>query len=130
MRFGSVITAAIAGLVVLSAPAAAAEVRKFDQTSFAQAQRQGRPILVDVTAEWCTVCKAQGKQISAITRNPAFNKLLILRLDYDRQKAQRRRLNVPRQSTLIAYRGQKETGRLVAVSERKAIESLLRSAVR
>lgn len=123
-------TAAVAGLVVLSAPTAAAEVRSFDEKTFAQAQRQGRSILVDVNAQWCTVCKAQGKQISAITRNPAFHKLLILKLDYDRQKAERRRLHVPMQSTLIAYRGRKEAGRLVAVTDRKAIESLLRSVLR
>ncbi len=123
--------AAVAAAMALTAsPAAAAQVHKYDEKILAQAQAQGRPILVDVYADWCSVCKVQHKQLSELIRDPAYAKLVVLRLNYDTQKPERRKLNVPRQSTLIAFNGRKETGRLVAVSERGAIQSLLRSTVR
>lgn len=122
--------AALAALAAIATPASAAQVRPFDEKVLAQAQAQGRPILVDVYADWCSVCKAQHKHVSELIRGPAFKNLVVLRLNYDRQKAERRKLKVPMQSTLIAFNGRKETGRLVAVSERGAIQALLRSTLR
>lgn len=119
-----------AALAAIATPAAAAQMRPFDEKVLAQAQTQGRPILVDIYADWCSVCKVQHKHVSEIIRGQAFRDLLVLRLNYDRQKAERRKLKVPRQSTLIAFNGRKETGRLVAVSDRGAIQSLLRSTLR
>ena len=120
----------MAALAAIAVPAAAAQVHTFDEKVLVQAQAQGRPILVDVYADWCSVCKVQHKHVSELIRGPAFRNLLVLRLNYDRQKAERRKLKVPMQSTLIAFNGRKETGRLVAVSERGAIQSLLRSTLR
>ncbi len=119
-----------AAMVMIPSTAAAAQVRNFDEKILAQVQAQGRPILVDVYADWCSVCKLQHKHVSALIRDPAYKNLVVLRLNYDTQKAERRKLKVPRQSTLIAFNGRKETGRLVAVSDRGAIQSLLRSALR
>ena len=133
MKLGSGLgaaAAAVAALTVIATPAAAAEVRPFDEKVLARAQAQGRPILVDVYADWCSVCKAQHKHISELIRGPAFKNLVVLRLNYDRQKPERRKLKMPMQSTLIAFSGLKETGRLVAVSDRGAIQALLRSALR
>lgn len=120
----------MAALTAIATPAAAAQVRPFDEKVLAQAQAQGRPILVDIYADWCSVCKAQHKHVSELIRRPAFKHLIVLRLNYDKQKAERRKLKVPMQSTLIAFNGRKETGRLVAVSERREIQSLLRSTLR
>ena len=122
--------AGAAALTVIASPVAAAQVRPFNEMILAQAQAQGRPILVDVYADWCSVCKVQHKHITQLARDPEFKDLVILRLNYDRQKAERRKLKVPRQSTLIAFNGRKETGRIVAVSDRGAIRSLLRSTLR
>ncbi len=132
MRFGMAMRAAVAAaaLTVIASPVAATQVRPFNEKILAQAQAQGRSILVDVYADWCSVCKVQHKHITELARDPAFKHLVILRLNYDRQKAERRKLKVPMQSTLIAFNGRKETGRIVAVSDRDAIRSLLRSALR
>ncbi len=123
-------TAAAAALIVIASPVAAAQVRPFNEKILAEAQAQGRSILIDIYADWCSVCKVQHKHITELARDPAFKNLVILRLNYDRQRAERRKLKVPMQSTLIAFKGRKETGRVVAVSDRGAIRSLLRSTLR
>ncbi len=108
----------------------AAQVRPFNAATLAQAQAQGRPILVDVYADWCSVCKVQQKHLTELTRDPAYKNLLVLRLNYDTQKAERRKLNVPRQSSLIAFNGRNERGRLVASTDRQVIGQLVRSTLK
>ncbi|PKP94995.1 MAG: thioredoxin [Alphaproteobacteria bacterium HGW-Alphaproteobacteria-14] len=120
---------AVPALAMMAAPAAAAQVQKFDEQALANAQAQGRPVLVDVYADWCSVCKVQHKQITAITADPAYDRLLVLRLNYDTQKAERRKLNVPRQSTLIAFKGRTESGRVIAATDRATIAALLKSTL-
>ena len=127
MKFGFGLAAA---LTVLASPALAAQARPYDAKILAQAQGQGRPILIDVYADWCSVCKVQHKHLSELTRNPAYKNLLVLRLNYDTQKAERRKLNVPRQSTLIAFNGRNERGRLVASTDREVISRLVRSTLK
>lgn len=114
---------------MMAAPATAAEVRQFDEQALAAAQSQGRPVLVDVYADWCSVCRVQHGHINAIIADPAYDRLLVLRLNYDTQKTQRRALNVPRQSTLIAYNGRVETGRVIAATDRGVIAALLQSTL-
>ena len=109
--------------------AAAAEYRAFDQAAFAQAQAQGRPILVEVFAPWCPTCRAQSPIVRTIAADAVFANLVVFRIDYDNQRDEWRALNVRRQSTLIAYNGARETGRLVAATSPDRIETLMRSAV-
>lgn len=129
MKFGLGLAAA-AAMTVIASPATAAQVRPFDAAILAQAQAQGRPILIDVYADWCSVCKVQHKHLSELTRNPAYKNLIVLRLNYDTQKAERRKLKVPRQSTLIAFNGRNERGRLVASTDREVISRLVRSTLK
>lgn len=124
------IPAAAAAIIVSAAPAAAAQVVPFDARAFAAAQAQGRPILVDVYADWCSTCRVQGRHIAALVQDRSFDRLVVFKLNYDSQKSDRRRLNVPRQSTLIAFKGREETGRIVAETDRKAIDALIRTALR
>lgn len=114
----------------LAAAASAAEVRPFDAKVFAAAQAQGRPILVDVHADWCPTCRAQAPIVDAIVAAPEYRRLLVLKLDFDKQKPDWKRLKVQRQSTLIAFRGPVETGRSVADTRPEAIAAVIHSTVR
>ncbi len=131
MKFKS-LTAALAAFAVaaVSAPASAAQMVPFDTRTFAAAQAQGRPILVDIYAEWCATCRVQGRHMAAIVQDRAFADLVVFKLNYDSQKEERRRLGVTRQSTLIAFNGRRETGRVIAQTDRAAIHALIRSALR
>ncbi len=120
-------TFAAAALVAISvvAPAQAAERQPYSRAALAAAQAQGRPILVDVKAWWCPVCASQERTIKATTASPAYNNLLILSLDYDKQKDDWKALGVQKQSTLIGYRGTRELGRVVYTTDKAQINALL-----
>lgn len=121
---------ALCMIVAVSTPALAAEVRPFDAQAFAAAQRAGRPILVDVYADWCPTCKAQAPIVDRLVKDPSAAKMIVFRLNFDEQKPDWLRLGVRRQSTLIAFRGRKETARLVGDTNPASIAALIRSAIR
>ena len=106
----------------------AAEYRRFARADFEAAQAAGRPILVDVAAWWCPTCASQKGSIKAAAADATFAKLIIYRLDYDKQKSDWKRFGVQRQSTLIAFKGTKETGRSVGDTDKARIQALMKSA--
>jgi thioredoxin 1 len=116
-------------LVVLAAPSFATETDRFDTSRFEAAQREGRPILVDIRAYWCPTCKAQETIIDQLAAKPEFKELIIFAVDYDTQKEAVRAFGARMQSTLIAFRGAKEIGRSVGDTNAASIESLLRSTL-
>ncbi len=115
--------------VSFAAPAAAAERQPFTPAALAAAQASGRPILVDVKAWWCPVCASQGRTIKETTAAPQYNNLLILSINYDKQKADWKALGVQKQSTLIGYRGGHEVGRVVYMTNKAAINALLAKTI-
>jgi thioredoxin 1 len=123
---------AVAASVALAfaAPSHAADFRDFDSNAFAAAQAAGEPVLVDVHAWWCPVCASQSRTIKKLTASPRYDKLVIFRLNYDKQKDDWKRMGVTTQGTLIAYRGQTETGRIAYQTNAARIEAVLDSAVR
>lgn len=108
-------TAVAAPTLIATAPVhaqAAARHVPFTQAAFEAAQAAGKPILIDVYAPWCPVCRAQQPAIAAAQADPANADLIVFRLDFDGQKAEQRPLRVTGQATLIAFNGRTETGRL------------------
>ncbi len=49
----------LAGAMLGSLPASAADWKPFTQAEFSAAQKDGKPILVDIFAPWCPTCRAQ-----------------------------------------------------------------------
>ena len=110
-----------------STPSFAFETKPFDANAFKDAQAQGRPILVDVFAPWCPYCKAQHEVLDQLKSNAAYEKITIFQVDFDHQPDALRTLKVTKQSTLIAFKGEKETGRSVGITDAQKIEDLLLS---
>lgn len=121
--------ALIAGLVAMilvgAVPAAAAEWKDFSPEALAEAQDAGKPILVDVFAAWCSVCRAQNPILTQLTREPKYKDLVVLKADFDTQKDALKALNVQRQSTLIVFKGDEEVDRSVGDTSQFSIEGLL-----
>lgn len=115
--------------LTFAAPAMAQPIQPFSTAALKAAQAKGQAVLVDAYASWCPTCRKQEPTINALTKDPAFEKLLILRLDYDTQNAEKRELGIVQQSTLIAFDGSKETGRLVGVTDPDQIKTLAQSAL-
>ena len=111
--------------IVRSAPAIAAEAMPFSDAAFEAAQRSGRPILIEVSAPWCPICRTQKPILAKLAAEPRFKDLVIYGIDFDSQKDLLRRLNVRMQSTLIAYKGATEVGRSVGETQPEWIEGLV-----
>lgn len=123
--FASVAVGAALLAVPLMSAAVAAPEAAFSNDAFQKAQAAGRPILVKVHATWCPTCKAQESILGELTAQPKFKELAVFRLDFDKQKAELKRLGVQSQSTLVVFKGTKETGRSVGDTQRVTIAILL-----
>lgn len=123
-------------LVALSAfaagtlPAAAFDAKKFDDAAFKAAQAAGGPVLVHVTAPWCPTCTAQHKALGEIGKKADYAKVAVFNIDFDTQADAMKALKANSQSTLIAFKGATETGRLVGATKADAIEALVKSSVK
>lgn len=119
----------LAVLSFLAATSAlAGETKPFDQATFAQLQAAGKPILVDVYADWCPTCKAQAPILSELMSRPEFKDYTVLKVNFDTQKDVRRVLHVTEQSTLIVYRGKQEVARSIGDTSKDSIAATLRKA--
>lgn len=123
----SVVLAAMLAITVL--PAFAAERQPFDTEAFRKAQASGAPILVDIAAPWCPTCQKQKPIIEKLAQDPRFKALRIFQVDFDTQKDAVRELNARNQSTLIAFSGNRETGRSVGDTNPQSIETLIASSL-
>mgnify|MGYP001609747386 CR=1 FL=1 len=118
----------IAG-TVLSGTAFAAETVPYSQPGFDAAQTAGRSILVEIHAPWCPTCKAQAPILSSIEKGAGYEKLVVFHVDFDSQKDAVQRFGARMQSTLITFKGGKETGRSVGDTNPDSIAALLAKAI-
>ncbi len=94
---------------------------------------KGKTLLVDYAADWCSTCARQERVLTTLRdENPAYNeKISFIRVDwdtYDLHEVTTSR-NIPRRSTLILLRGDKELGRIVAGTGKAQIKELLDKAL-
>lgn len=121
----SVLIAALATSCTAIPAAFAAGPQAFDDNGFVEAQKLGKPILVAIHASWCPTCKAQGPILSELAADPKFKNLVYFVVDFDSQKNLVTRFGARMQSTLIAFKGDKEEGRSVGDTNRTSIAALL-----
>ena len=119
----------IAALPVFLGPGLAAEFAPFTPEAFGAAQAAGKPILVDISAEWCPTCKAQAPIIKDVTSRDAFKAMIVFEVDFDTQTDVVRSLGANMQSTLIVFKGKDEVARSVGETDPAAIEAQLAKAV-
>ena len=126
----SILSALVAASTLAAAPFAyGAEHMAFTQQAFEAAQKAGKPILIDVTAPWCPICKAQKPILAELTAQPKFKNLEILEIDFDSQKDALKALNVQKQSTLVIFKGGKEADRSTGDTNAASIGALLDKAI-
>lgn len=114
---------------LFAAGAALAGGQPFDQAAFDALQKQGKPILVTIHADWCPTCKAQDPIVSELLKTPALQGITALRVDFDKQKEVVRMFKAQYQSTLIVFKGGKEVGRSTGDTRKESIAALLKQAI-
>jgi thioredoxin-like negative regulator of GroEL len=102
---------------------------QYNSKAFEAAQATGKPLLVQVHADWCPICAKQKPILADLLAQTAMKDYQVLDVDFDTQKDVLRQLNVQKQSTLIIYKGKQELGRSTGETDKEKIAELLRKAL-
>ena len=107
----------------------AAEPRPYDPATFKAAQTSGKPILIEIHADWCGECKVQNRILNKLSDQAPYNGVVRLRVDYDKQKDVVKEFKARKQSTLVVFKGDKELGRAVGITSEEKIRALVDKAI-
>ncbi len=111
-----------------AASAYALEITPYTPAALAQAQQSGKSYALHFHADWCPVCRAQSQVLEALKADPKLN-VTVFVVNYDKEKSLRKQFSVYTQSTIIAFKGRHETGRLAGESQADKIRAVLVSAL-
>jgi len=125
----SLAAVALLAFTVAAVLPASAERQAYDAAAVAAAQQAGKSVLIHVSAPWCSTCKAQKPILDKLAADPQFKDVAMFELDFDTGGEALRALNVRSQSTLIAYKGETETGRSAGDTDADSIAALLKTAL-
>lgn len=97
------------------------------------AMDEGKVVLLDFWASWCSTCAAQERVLAALkAENPAYEaNIAFFVVDWDEygKGELSKALKIPRRSTLVALKGREEIGRIVAGTGKAEIKALLDAAL-
>lgn len=113
---------------VASASAYALEIIPYSPAALTQAQQSGSAYALHFHAPWCPVCRAQSIVLNKLKAEPKLD-VTVFVVDYDTEKALRRPYGVHTQSTIIAFKGKKETARLAGETDPDKIRAVLASTL-
>lgn len=109
--------------------AAAGEIKPFNQQDFDKLTKEGKPVVLDISAPWCPTCKQQKPIVEDLMNQPAYKDVTLMTIDFDSSKPTLKMFKVSSQSTLVAFKGDKEVGRSVGDTTPAGIEALVRKTV-
>ncbi|GAB4266798.1 MAG: hypothetical protein Kow0013_16150 [Pararhodobacter sp.] len=119
----------------VSLPPLAARAQFIDYTPerLETAMANGERIILDFYAPWCGTCNRQQRVMEQLrAANPAYDaNLTLIHVDWDtyRHTDLVARHNVPRRSTIIAFKGARELARTVAGTSVAEIQALFDAAL-
>lgn len=109
--------------------AAATQWVDYTPEAFSEAQSAGKPIVVDVAADWCPTCRAQEPILNELTAEPSLQDVVFIRVDFDTHRQFLQEHRIPRQSTIVVFRGVSEVDRSIAETDRERLRSFVFEAV-
>ncbi|PRY24404.1 thioredoxin [Aliiruegeria haliotis] len=129
----SFLTLAVASAVVPLASGAQAASVAYKPGLVTEKLKAGETVFLDFKASWCTTCKAQERAIQALkAENPAYDQAItFIDVDWDTygKSDLAKSLKIPRRSTLVVLKGDKELGRIVADTSKGSIKALMDKAL-
>ena len=125
----STIISFFTGLLLMSDMSFANESIMYTPGLIKERLSRGETLFVDYSATWCSTCKRQEKILTEIRENNSSydEKMTFVKIDWDTYKDHEvtSSRNIPRRSTLLVLRGDKEIGRIIAGTDPKKIEALM-----
>ena len=117
-------------LAVVASPPALADspFETFTEARLAELQADGKPVLVEVYADWCSTCRRQSPILTELLEDDQFSGITGLKLDWDAQRSQAQDLGAPRQSTLILFVGNQRIGTSIAEIHPERLRDFLAQA--
>ena len=123
----TLVTLAALALAAACNVALALDIQPYAPETLATKQKAGESVTLHFHADWCPTCRAQEKVFNGWKGDASVPGTLLI-VNYDKERELKRQLGVRTQSTVIAYKGAKETGRLAGDTDPKALRALLDSA--
>ncbi len=115
-------------LLLGTTSAQALEIRPYSPDALAAARKADGPVALHFHASWCPTCRAQEKVFNDLKPDASLA-LPLLVVDYDKERALKQQLKVHTQSTVIVYRGDKETARVAGETDPAKLKAALQSAL-
>lgn len=119
----------LAAALGVSMALAGDRMEPYDSGRLDALQAEGRPVLVEVYADWCSTCKRQSPILSRLLAEDEFSNYGALKLDWDRQRDEARALGAPRQSTLFLFQEGERIAMVVAETDEQRLREFLTAAL-
>lgn len=129
MMIAAVLGAAILGAMHFTARADTSGWTMYDAGQFSSAQQSGKTIVVDIYADWCPTCRAQAPILDELRLEKQSADVLFVKVNFDKEKAFLRAHRVPRQSTVLVFKGKDETARSIADTSRARLRATVLGAI-
>ena len=118
----------VALLLALNASLALAlDVQPYSAKTLAELQQAGKPVALHFHADWCPTCRAQEKVFNGWKGDAAVPGTLLV-ANYDSERELKKQYGVRSQSTVIVFKGSKETARLGGETDAAKLRAALQTA--
>lgn len=119
----------IAALTITAPAFAATDWINYSPSEFAQLQAHHRTIVADVHADWCPTCRAQQPTLDSLRSDPHFRNVAFVKVNFDKDTDFLRRFRIPRQSTIVVFKGTQETARSIAETRPEQLRAAITAGI-
>ena len=102
---------------------------QYSPEAFATAQASGELVVVDVFAPWCPTCRAQAPILDELRQDDRLADATFIKVNFDKNRAFLREHRIPRQSTILVFKGETEVARSIAETNRMRLRAVVLNAI-
>ena len=128
-RHAVTLIAALATGAAIATTALAAGFSAYTAQSFDAALKSGSPVIVHVHADWCPTCRAQAPTLQSMSGEPTYAKAKFIRVIFDKDRDFLTAHKVSSQSTILVFKGGKETARFSGVTDAAQLRSRVQAGL-